>query len=103
MRAVVTRDLRGDSGPLVRNAEFLRFAEHWGFRPRACRPYRAKTKGKVERPIHYVRQSLTYGRSFAGDADLNARAEWWLRPASRDTGGKGHLPAFPWQSRQDRS
>jgi len=79
MRAVITKDLRYEGGPLVRNAEFLRFAAHWDFRPRACRPYRARTKGKVERPISYVRRNLVYGRSFAGDADLNARAEWWLR------------------------
>lgn len=94
MRAVVTRDLRSESGPLVRNEEFLRFAAHWGFRPRACRPYRAKTKGKVERPIHYVRQSLVYGRSFAGDADLNARAEWWLRTVAnvRKHGTTGERP-----------
>ena len=43
------------------NAEFLRFAAHWGFLPRSCRPYRARTKGKVERPIRYVRESFFYG------------------------------------------
>lgn len=32
----------------------------------------------MERPIRYVRQSFIYGRDFAGDADLNAQAEWWL-------------------------
>lgn len=78
MKSVVTRDQRLQGGGLTENAEFLRFAAHWGFRPRACRPYRAKTKGKVERPIRYVRRSLVYGREFAGDADLNAQAEWWL-------------------------
>ena len=36
--------------------------------------YRAHTKGKVERPIRYIPQSLIYGRSFAGDPDLNAQA-----------------------------
>jgi hypothetical protein len=54
------------------------FAAHWGFRPRACRPYRAKTKGKVERPIRYLRESFFYGRTFLNDADLNAQAERWL-------------------------
>ena len=94
MKAVITRDLRGEGGSLVRNAEFLRFSAHWGFRPRACRPYRAQTKGKVERPISYVRQSLVYGRSFAGDADLNARAEWWLRTVAnvRIHGTTGERP-----------
>ena len=63
---------------LVENPEFLRFAAHWGFRIRACRPYRAKTKGKVERPIRYVRESFFYGRTFLNDADLNAQALRWL-------------------------
>lgn len=78
MRAVVIGDDRLSNGALVMNAEFLRFAAHWDFRPRACRPYRAKTKGKVERPIRYVRESFFYGRTFLNDADLNAQAERWL-------------------------
>jgi transposase len=79
MASVITRDLRSQGGRLMENAEFLRFAAHWGFRVRACRPYRAKTKGKVERPIRYLRESFVYARDFIGDEDLNAQAELWLR------------------------
>jgi transposase len=43
MKAVITRDLRLEGGALLHNAEFLRFARHWDFTPRACRPYRAQT------------------------------------------------------------
>jgi transposase len=78
MASVITRDLRDQGGTLVENAEFLRFAAHWGFRVRACRPYRAKTKGKVERPIRYLRGSFVYGRDFVGDDDLNAQTHIWL-------------------------
>ncbi|MEM9558545.1 MAG: IS21 family transposase [Acidobacteriota bacterium] len=78
MRAVVVDDQRLDGGPLVTNAEFARFAHHWQFRTRACRPYRAQTKGKVERPIRYLRESFFYGRTFANDDDLNERAARWL-------------------------
>jgi transposase len=78
MKSVILEDHRPDGGKLLENAEFLRFAAHWGFRIRACRPYRAKTKGKVERPIGYVRGNLLYGRDFLGDADLDARTEHWL-------------------------
>ena len=77
MRAVVLSDGRVGGGELVLNGEFLRFAAHWGFHPRACRPYRAQTKGKVERPIRYIRDSFFYGRAFAGDEDLNAQASRW--------------------------
>lgn len=34
------------------------FAKHHGFVPRLCAPYRAQTKGKVERFIHYLRHSF---------------------------------------------
>jgi transposase len=78
LKAVVVEDQRPEGGRVIENPEFLRFAAHWGFRIRACRPYRAKTKGKVERPVRYVRQSLIYGRAFVDDADLNARAAEWL-------------------------
>jgi transposase len=33
------------------NAGFLAFARDWGFTPRACAPYRARTKGKDERGV----------------------------------------------------
>jgi len=78
MKAVVIDDQRAAGGKVLENAEFARFAAHWGFRIRACRPYRAQTKGKVERPIGYVRQSFFYGRHFLNDADLNAQALSWL-------------------------
>ena len=78
MRAVVLSDDRCAGGGLVLNQEFLRFAAHWGFLPRSCRPYRAKTKGKVERPIRYIRDSFFYGREFASDDDLNEQVSHWL-------------------------
>jgi transposase len=37
---------------------FLDFARHCGLRPRLCAPYRAQTKGKVERFIRYLRHSF---------------------------------------------
>ena len=78
MKAVITDDRRHEGGRLIENPEFLRFSHHWGFRIRACRPYRAQTKGKVERPVSYIRRNFFYGRDFASDDDLNARALLWL-------------------------
>ncbi|BBQ03599.1 hypothetical protein BSFA1_87270 (plasmid) [Burkholderia sp. SFA1] len=84
MKAVVVDDQRGAGGRVLENVEFSRFARHWGFRIRACRPYRAQTKGKVERPIRYVRQSFFYGREFLNDADLNTQAlSWVMRKANQ--------------------
>ena len=78
MKAVITGDRRDEGGRLVENPEFLRFSRHWRFRIRACRPYRAQTKGKVERPVRYIRDNFFYGRDFVSDDDLNARTRLWL-------------------------
>ena len=78
MKAVITRDLRLEGGALIRNLEFLRFAHHWSFTARACRPYRAQTKGKVERPVRYLRSNFVYGRTFLHDTDLEAQRAQWL-------------------------
>ena len=40
------------------NAMFEDFAKHCGFKIKVCKPYRAKTKGKVERFNHYLRYSF---------------------------------------------
>ena len=78
MKAVIIEDHRASAGELLRNAEFERFSHHHGFVIRACRPYRARTKGKVERPIRYLRDAFFYGREFASDEDLNDQALRWL-------------------------
>jgi len=52
-----------DDEPIY-NPRFLAFANHYGFRPVACRPRRPQTKGKVERPFHYVQTNLLNGREF---------------------------------------
>lgn len=83
MKAVISSDLRFLGGQLVVNEEFLRFSNHWGFRPRACRAYRAQTKGKVERPIAYVRDNFVYGRDFASEAHLDEERARWLERANQ--------------------
>jgi transposase len=78
MRSVITKDGRLNGEKLVTNAEFVRFAAHYDFRVRACRPYRARTKGKVERPISYLRDNFVYGRDLLNDGDLDAQLGRWL-------------------------
>ena len=79
MKAVVIDDQRATGGSLLLNRQFRRFAAHWDFRIRSCRPYRPQTKGKVERQIDYVRTSFHYARTFVNDDDLNEQALGWLR------------------------
>lgn len=63
---------------IVYNAKLLALAAHYGFTPRACQPYRAQTKGKVERPYRYIRADFFMARRFANMADLNAQLQHWL-------------------------
>jgi transposase len=63
---------------VVYNPSLVALARHYGYQPRACRPYRAKTKGKVERPYRYVRQDFFLARSFQNLDDLNAQLRHWL-------------------------
>jgi transposase len=75
MKVVVARY---DDGEPIYNTRFLAFATHYGYRPVACRPRRAETKGKVERPFHYVETSLLNGRTFRSLEHLNEVTAWWL-------------------------
>jgi transposase len=71
--------IRGENDGAKRwNATFGAFAEHWGFEPRVCRPYRAQTKGKVESGVKYVKRNFLPGRSFRDLADFNAQVRDWL-------------------------
>jgi transposase len=60
------------------NPRFLAFATHYGFRPLACKPQRPQTKGKVERPFHYVETNLLNGRTFRTLEHLNEVTAGWL-------------------------
>ena len=73
--AVIGED--GD-GLVVYNRALVDLARHYGFQPRACRPYRAKTKGKVERPFRYIREDFFLGGAFRNLEDLNDQIRHWL-------------------------
>jgi transposase len=67
-----------DDQGIAYNRKLLDLAAHYRFLPKACRPYRAKTKGKVERPFRYVREDFFLGRSFRNLDDLNTQFRDWL-------------------------
>lgn len=63
----------------VFNERFVDLAGHYGFTPRACRPYRARTKGKGERMVGYIKHNFFQRyREFESFAHLNQLAEKWL-------------------------
>ncbi len=68
----------GQTEGIVYNRALIDLARHYGFHPKACKPYRAKTKGKVERPFRYIREDFFLARSFRNLDDLNAQLRHWL-------------------------
>ena len=66
-----------DDGRVRYHPTLLDVAGHFGFRPRACAAYRAKTKGKVERVFRYVREDFFLGTEFADLHDLNTQLGHW--------------------------
>ena len=57
--------------------EALASAHHYGFSMRLCQPYRAKTKGKVEHDVPYVRERLFRGHSFTSYEHANEQWRSW--------------------------
>ena len=92
-RALVERHDAG-TREVVFNERFHAFARYWGVRPVACAPYRARTKGKDERGVSYVKRNAIAGRSFASWAALEAHLVWWMREVAdqRVHGTTGEAP-----------
>jgi transposase len=74
---------RSADGPRF-HPEFLAFCGQFGFRPRLCRPYRAQTKGKVERSIGYLKDRFFCGRTFTDLLDMNLQLEAWVRDVANE-------------------
>jgi len=70
------------------------FARYWGFKPRACAPYRARTKGKDERGVGYVKHNAIAGRRFDSFAALEGHLDEWMREIAdrRIHGTTGEAP-----------
>lgn len=69
-----------NSGSPKFNERFVDLAGQYGFIPHACRPYRARTKGKDERMVGYIKQNFFVRyRAFESWEHLNQLAEQWLR------------------------
>lgn len=103
MRTVVLQRDRYGPGKHRFQPGLLDFAGHCGFRPKLCRPYRAQTKGKVERFIRYLRGSfwVPLASRMAAEgvvvdaAAANLAAARWLREVAnaRTHATTGAVPA----------
>ena len=74
MRNVV---VRRHVGKTKFNATFLDFAAHSGFKPVTCPPYSPWYKGKVERPMDYIRERFWRGYHYSDIHRLNDDIRLW--------------------------
>lgn len=76
------------------NERFHAFCRYWEVLPKACAPYRARTKGKDERGVGYVKRNAIAGHEFASMAALEGHLQWWMREVAdrRVHGTTGEIP-----------
>jgi transposase len=76
------------------NERFHAFCRYWDVTPKACAPYRARTKGKDERGVGYVKRNAVAGHRFESLGHLEAHLSWWMREVAdvRVHGTTGEIP-----------
>lgn len=73
---VVGRDYAAGTARL--HPAFDAFCRDWGVEARACQPYRARTKGKTESGVGYVKRNALAGLAFHSFAELEAHLDRWM-------------------------
>lgn len=98
----VTRTLLGDNakalvvgrdrttGVVTFHPAYVAFCRDWDVQPRACGPYRARTKGKTESGVKYVKRNALASRAFASFAELEAHLAAWMPVADAREHGTTH-------------
>jgi transposase len=69
---------------------YLAFCRDWDVAPRSCAPYRARTKGKTESGVKYVKCNALAGRAFESFATLEAHLVRWMDRADQRIHGTTH-------------
>ena len=69
---------------------FAAFCRDFGVEARVCRPYRARTKGKTESGVKYVKRNAIAGRAFGSFAEFAGHLDGWMREADERVHGTTH-------------
>jgi transposase len=82
---VVGRDAGSNTARL--HPAFEAFCQDWGVQARVCQPYRARTKGKTEAGVGYVKRNAIAALSFASFSALERQLERWMVEADERVHG----------------
>lgn len=72
-----------ETGTVVFQPAYLAFCRDWDVQPRACAPYRARTKGKTEAGVKYVKRNGLADLGFETFAALEAHVTAWMSLADQ--------------------
>ncbi|GAA0679083.1 IS21 family transposase [Clostridium cadaveris] len=79
-KALVNSNKSGDEVDFNTNA--LRLSHYLGIHLNACNPYRARTKGKVEKPFQYIEEQFVKGSKFNSMTELNEAADIFIEESN---------------------
>ncbi|MFY0572320.1 IS21 family transposase [Archangium lansingense] len=69
---------------------WVEFCRDWDVTPKACGPYRARTKGKTESGVKYVKRNALAGREFDSFGAMQRHLEEWMAEADARVHGTTH-------------
>jgi transposase len=71
------------TGTVSFHPTYLGFCRDWDVQPRACAPYRARTKGKTEAGVKYVKRNALADQAFDSFAALEQHLAAWMTIADQ--------------------
>jgi transposase len=81
------------TGTVSFHPAYLAFCRDWNVQPRACAPYRARTKGKTEAGVKFVKRNALADLPFESFASLERHlADWMVHADQRRHGTTREAP-----------
>ena len=91
------------TGTVTFHPAYVAFCRDWDVQPRACAPYRARTKGKTEAGVKFVKRNALADVPFESLAGLEQHlAEWMVLADQRRHGTTREAPAIRFE-REERA
>jgi hypothetical protein len=76
-----------ETGTVLFHPGYLAFCRDWDVQPRACAPYRARTKGKTEAGVKFVKRNGLAALTFSSFTALETHLVEWMAVADRRVHG----------------
>lgn len=90
------------TGTVMFHPGYVAFCRDWDTQPRACAPYRARTKGKTEAGVKYVKRNGLADLDFPSFTALEMHLAAWMILADQRVHGTTHEPPIVRFERAER-